>query len=442
MPTLENYAQQEIDRLSALESAARAELSAAQAELSANTAAATAALVQLREADATLVEVRKLLGGSEVPANASSGGDALRDALIDHRDARSALHLARLAVAASEDRLTIAAAELEQVGASVREAQRLHGEHGARSQQLATWIAAVGVGTPLAGLPAAATALLAAPAYTDAVAKINATLPATLRDRAIERIVDLLDDDDAGAAHVAGLSDELDGVFAALGGTSGQVPAAERSLARAEAALGEFVGLAAGWLAEASARLSAIASRRTLTTAEAAALATNATRTAALAAEDGYDAAVKDLSTTTRLLERKLAELYAADPDTDVDADPDVIAHRAQLLVAQAAMTMPGTTASDMAAWQAEVPEFAWDDLLDLRIAKRLLDKLAAIVPATLASTASAAELALVAALQAESDVDRRLESIDPLVDAASAGSARARKTSEARRRAVIRGLR
>jgi hypothetical protein len=442
MPTLDNYAQQEVARLTALETAARAELSAAQAELATRTTDYAEALDDLRDAEAVLVEVRRQLGGSEVPADANSGGDDLRDALIEHRKTRAALHLARLAVLVGEDRLAAAKTELEGVSAGLSKAKLEQVEYAARSQQIATWVAAVGVGTPLAALPAAATALLATAAYTDALAKINASLPSTLRDRAIERLVDLLDDEDAQVAHVAGLDDEFDGVFTALGGTSGQLPAAERALTRAEAALGEFVGQGARWLAEATARLAAIAARRTLTVDESAALATNATRTAALTAEDGYDAAAKDLAATQRLLERKLAELYAADPDADVEADPDVIAHRAQLLVDQAAMTMPGTTAEDMIAWQAEVPEFVWDDLLDLRIAKRLLDKLAAIVPATLASTATAAEIALAAALQAELDVDRRLEPIDALADAASDGSARARKTTDERRRAVIRGLR
>ena len=147
-------------------------------------------------------------------------------------------------------------------------------------------------------------------------------------------------------------------------------------------------------------------------------------------------------SQSSRLLAERKAELWAADPDPDFASDTEIGDQLAAIDAANLALTMPGTTAADMIAWQAEVPEFAWDDLLDLQLAEHQLTKLAAIVPSHLADTARAAELALVSALQAELDVDRRLEPIDTLLEAGDQTLARLRATLEDRRRAAIRGLR
>ncbi len=442
MPTLEEFAQAEVDRLEALDTDARAELSAAQADLGACKVASADALHDLREADLELAAIRKQLGGSEVSANASAGSSELHLALVAQREARAAVHEARLLQLAGEDRLAQAKSEIEAIGEGLREARASLIESSERSQTLADRADALGSGTALAGLPADASALLADPLFSAAKAKVAATLPGELRTRASQRIAALIDEDEAQAEHVVALERAFDGVFTATGGTSGSVPAASRLLDHTEAALAEYVAQAAGWLADAKLRLDRIAARRTITSAEADALAVDVARTAALAAELAHDQAASDLASAQRLLAERKAELWAADPDPDFASDTEIGDQLAAIDAANLALTMPGTTAADMVAWQAEVPEFAWDDLLDLQLAEHQLTKLAAVVPSHLADTARAAELALVSALQAELDVDRRLEPIDTLLEAGDQTLARLRATLEDRRRAAIRGLR
>jgi hypothetical protein len=450
MPTpLETQAQDEFARLESLESAARTELAEARAELDEQQAGQVAALEQLAAREAELAAVREELGGSEVPANATSGGEELRAALIALRAARAELLDAQLAVLASEDRLALAEADLTARGAEFREARKVLDEVRERARQVGDWQVAVAPGTTLAELPNQATELAGGVVFSEAREKIESSddaLPEPLRTRALERLGAALAADDAEAQQLVGLQDALDGLLGDTGGRAGEVVAPEHKLARADAKLAEYVSQAQRWLREAQTRLARISTRRRLSQAEHDALQPTSEREDALAAEHDYDQALIELAAARRRRDLRIAGIYADLSETDppaavadaVQEYEDEIAPHVTTVGEYGASTHPAVLHS----WEAEVPEFAWEDLLDFTLAERLLDRLTTTVPAELSAAVDAAEQELVDARTDVHAADRRVEAIDALIDRTQKTLARRRETAKQRQRAALQNLR
>ncbi len=458
MPTpLETYAQSEVDRLESLESTARSAFGAAQALLGTRRSEHADAIKGVATAEAAVAAVRHELGGSEVPANASAGGQALHDALMQLRLAQAEQLRARLALLDAEGQVEQVREQLAELGTALTEARATLADTQARAQELATWTDALASGSALVELPATAAALKADAKFTDAKAKIGATLPTGLRTRAVERLLASLADDEADAAQQAALEDILDAGVKATGGLEGAVAPLERAFERSETLVRDYVSKAAGWLAEASTRLARIAARRSLTASESTSLASTTARADALVAEKQYDTALAARATAQRLLDRRVAAIYAdltiTDPEAEITTDSVVVAQRAAITSAEAtiaAHTDPSNPSyaanaahlATLRSWQADVPEFAWDDLLDLTLAERLLDRLIAATPSSLLSDLDTAETAFVDALQAELDSDRRLDPANDALDQTRRALARRRETAQERARAELRGLR
>lgn len=445
MPTLIDFTAAERQRIEDLESDARDALAKAQSDLSDARQAYDDALADRVEAEAAVAAIRKSLGQAEVAPAADSGGDDLRDALVTLRAAQTTALSAKLTLAAAEDDQSAAAAEAEQLREALLQAQRDEHDADERGTTLAGWSAAVAA-APYDTLASDASNLLTASAFTDAEAKVAASLPSKLLARSRDRRIALGDADAARRDHLRALEDLLDGVARDSGGVSGALAPLERALERAEIDLAEFVRSGPDRYQRAQNLLAKIAARATIDPDIRSALDSDTDRDAAADAEAAVDLAAKDVTEKQLEIDLQIATLLAADPDADVDADATVQSLRGELSPLEASLSsaeasFDAAMQTTMAAWRADVPSSVWTDLDELERARDLLDALAAANPSTLLSTLDSAEDALVSGLEDELTAERSAELTASTMAETGRAHARALDTRNERLRAALEGL-
>lgn len=442
MPTLADYTQAEVDRLTTAATEANDDLVVAYNARTAAKNTLDSAVSDFADAVENVKAVRKALGLSEVAAAVTPLVDDLRDAIVARNAAESALILAKVALASAESDVKVARAWADKQAAALGDALEAKEEADARATRLAQWVVAKDE-PPLSTVAADATALKADASYTTAETKITDAMPAELLARARARSQAVVDEDEAAAAHTEAIRVPVFAKLTADAGYAGPVPGLDRDLEAADEALRVLISTSADRLAEATSRLEAIAARVEISQAVRDALDTDPDRDAAQAAEAARDAEIVNLAAAFRAFEVAKGTLYASDPDGDETALPEFTAwtdiRDVDLPAAEAAYD--AAMRDTMAAWQAEVPASVWADLLDFDVASRILDDLIALDIDAALMVVDNAETALVAALEAELLVDRGLEKAAQPIDGADRYDTDARNASELRQKAALRGL-
>ncbi len=403
MPTnLQDRAQDQLDRFTALTDVVRARLADVREELNrkdehpesheppawqtkfGGAQHLLVARARLAKNRADQLAVRAGLAAVETPAEAGPRGDVLRDLMIDEATYQ-------VEVRAAEERVAVAGSLIESLGAlaakcsaaSAAAAERL--TWGTEHQALGNRLRDALTVAPLDTVVADATALAAGGAFTTANNRLDALLPAELRTRATTRLAEARSAIAARDALMATADDAVANLTADARPVDAAVAAATADLLSAERTLDDYIGRAAGRLAAASASLQRIAAHPALTPAQSDALDADgrADAVAAAGAEADLADAFDAVAAAQRGVDDAILAAIAEDPDRDPETDAQVIAARATLNGAplQDALT-DARVAYDAAArraldeWEVEVPSSLWDALADFLATERTLDGL------------------------------------------------------------------
>src|SRR6185369_7440463 len=227
-----------------------------------------------------------------------------------------------------------------------------------------------------------------------------------LRDRTLARLQTEIDAQAAEQAAAAA----ADGDLAKLDETA--AGRAWDAFLQKEADLGAWVNGAASRLDQATGLLER-AKNAHLTADEKKYLTDHPAPAAALTAEDTLNKAQAARDTAAVKLEQKRAELLTTDIDADVENDPALKPFKDDLTKAE---TDLGKAKTDFAAqrdaleaWEAAAPDAVWDALAAFDRAGRILNELKA-GPGTRVADLTAAESALVTALQKDAKGGRTLD--------------------------------
>jgi len=438
------FRQDKLAEAQAAQTAARDDLTAAQDGLTAKRADLAAGTADLAEAEATVADVRRRLGETPMPADADALSEELEEAIADLRSKQAALIDAEEAAGAAEHELQSAKEALDRSGAAATAAQAAAAEAEARDAEHEAWKDALGE-EPLSTLKADATAALASDEYDAAKDRVEADLPAALRNRAIAR-------GNRAAARVAAAqaaatsAEEILGDALADAGTSGTTEQARLRYLRAEAALREYVTRATTRYGRALALLEAVVGAPPPTQPELDRIndpeivdtdATDAegARDTALAAVESGQAAVEDA---------RLAALRE-----DVDANPET---HADVVAAKAALTQPNQTLqqaqtaytpalrANIERWAATVPDVTWRELDAFREATTILTALGALDPSDLVDELADAETEYAEALADEDKSSRTRAAIQEHLAERAAKAAGALRTAPIRAFSALRG--
>lgn len=410
------------------EGARRAAASAAQATLAAARtvavgaeAARLSAAAALGSADAALTDLRSQR--PQTPAAVAALAVALADATVAQRSAQATLHeqVVRATVAAqaqsSAKQAALRAAQAwQQAQATLALARSAQERRRALIDDALTQL-------PLSRVPADATAALAGPQHATARTRIASALPVALRDRARERAAQATALVRGYAARRGAAQAAVDAEAETNGQPASRLPRLQRALAAADAALAAYAGSARAQLLGAVGTLAQLAARQgnPLTTAQQAQLQDlqGTARPDAATAENAHDDAAMALASAAALLGGERIRTRISDPAGDMatmEADPVNHAALAQARsdfdAAQATFnTARGASSAGMqrtlALWQAEVPEALWSEAATFWSADDTLRALQT-PPAALVSATTAAEAALLAALEADAPVQQR----------------------------------
>ncbi len=366
--------------------------------------------------------IRIGLAASATPGQAEALSDELRTKLIERKGLRAELldleqalalagaerELLQATLAQAEKELVVAQKTLDQAKADTTKRTAL--ETTATGSELAQLIvrttALVDAADPSA--PAAATGDEDGKLVQAARDRVDGDIPEDLQDRSRGRMTAARD----ALGEVEGLAgDLLDAIDTHLGsgfGESGQVEAPETAFQRAEDALNAFAIEAPNRLAQALALLAKVRDSRALTTDEKAKigdtdLASDAA--GALTLEATLNTAGTALATAEAALELATANALIADSYADPDANAAVqtaqgtrdgaVTARDN---ASAALTLAERAKLD--AWEVEIPDLIWANLVDYDEALAILSTISETVPSTLVSTLDAAESSLAQALE------------------------------------------
>lgn len=404
------------------EGARRAAATAAQAALLGAKAAAksaedarAAAAQGLNAADAALAALRAQ--HPQTPAAVAALAVALAEATLVLRAAQSALHnQAVVAAVAAQDRgateqaALLAGAAWQQAQATLALARSAHERRRALIDDALTQ-------PPLSTVPADATAALAGPEHLAVRTRIEAALPSALHERARERAGQAAALARTASARHTAAQAAVDAEAEAGGLAANRVPRLQRALAAADAALAAYAGSAAAHLNGAVATLAQASARQgnPLTPAQQAQLndLQGSARPDAAAAEKTQDDAAVVLASAAAVLRGERIRTRITNPGGDMAAmEADAANHaalaqaRADFDTAQTAFnTARGAYTAAMrrrlALWQAEVPEALWSEAATFWAADDTLRALQ-VAPAALVSATTAAEAALLAALEAD----------------------------------------
>ena len=403
-----------------------------------------------------LAATRAALAAATTAADAEALTATLNEQIVESRklrlmelDAARTLALARGAKERAAEALRTAERRLARAEGELAEAEELQERHDA-------WTTALGQ-PPLSTLAADAAALLAGPVFGNAEARLNADLPAKLRQRSAERLEDQRERLTAKEEHGAHAEDQLDARLKADGGLGGALAEAWTAFLRAEGALGDYVTSAAAELAATQAALEAIPGSPALTAEQVAELADasqSGSRDDAADAEKARDDALVLVEAKRREVDEARLEMLSGDPDlspAQVDAEASVAALLSDLATLEGDLTTaedaldqepaPGdpTPREVLDLWETAAPESTWSSFAALEAGRAALTRLSAD-PAPLAAAMSSTEDDLAQALTAQDTSDRAAELVETLAAERAAAAAVARSQQGRRLAGQARG--
>lgn len=424
--TLVQFATDRRDVIAQRKQAAFAEFDATRRELDGPPDPGLRKTLEMRSGDLAkrnreIAEVRRALAGELTPAELEAQVEALRALIAQRRGLRFDLLDDEEAAALAEGELERARVAHQAAGAALAGAETRLVEETARAERLRKWNDSLAE-EPLTSLQSRAKqARTKAPdneAFKKAKKRVEDAIPKKLRDRALERYDQELERLAAARRAVEDAEETLAEGSVETAGPTAAVASARVELARAEAALADFVVRGPERLEMALGLLARVADGPKPTGAEAAAVTAEDLVTAgeaAVAAEKARDEARSALAAAEEALEAKRLELKAADIDADPDADPAVTPLQKQVDQAEDALTdaedaYTEEMRADLDAWEAAVPDGLWADLLSFERARRILDALEKTKPDALAAKIATDEEALVDALTAEARTLRKVD--------------------------------
>jgi len=404
MTTLQQYFETERTLSQTRKDQAQKDFAAAQKAAS---DARTAQEAQTAAVAAKLSEIaglRRDIAAAGTPADMDALLVKLRKALGELRNLRSLLldaQQAQGAAGADQDQAgTANGAATAALATATDAAQREAG----RRKKLDDWIAALAA-EPLKSVPANAQTVLNSQLFKDAKAT-GEEIPKDLRDRTLARLQTEIDAQAAEQAAAAAADGDLAKLDETAAGRAWDV------FLQKEADLGAWVNGAASRLDQATGLLER-AKNAHLTADEKKYLTDHPAPAAALTAEDTLNKAQAARDTAAVKLEQKRAELLTTDIDADVENDPALKPFKDDLTKAE---TDLGKAKTDFAAqrdaleaWEAAAPDAVWDALAAFDRAGRILNELKA-GPGTRVADLTAAESALVTALQKDAKGGRTLD--------------------------------
>jgi hypothetical protein len=419
--SLTQYADQSITASNAALATGRARADAARASETSARNAVTAATLAVTEASADVAVLRKQLAAAKTPADADALAIDLGIAILAQRAAAGQLGKAQLTLAEASGESALATDAVQALTASAAETKALAGEEKAGAARRGAAIAALGA-PPVSDVKAGATALLADPLFAAAKAKVEADLPAALRDRAVAQAAEA-DKEAARRTEIRSAARaSLDAALEEGGRAADTLPRLRAKLAEAEAALQRHVGRAVADLAGARNVLTRLADGDSaLSGDEHASLfdpAQQVDREAAATAEKDRDNARATARDALKTLTIERERFIAGDPTANLaaaEADPMTavgaakaasVQADADLVAPEAAFTAAKKTL--LASWRGDAPDAAWAKLAGFVGAKATLDRLKAN-PTPLKTAVTGAEAAVLAALLTRDVRDRRV---------------------------------
>lgn len=451
--SLTQYADQSITASNAALATGRARANAARASETAAKNAVAATTLALAEAGADISALRKQLAAAKTPADADALAADLGVAILAQRAAAGQLGKAQLALAEASGDSALAVEAVRALTERAAETKALAALEKAGAVRRGAAIAALGA-SPVSDVKVEAATLLADPLFAAAKAKVEADLPAALRDRAVAQAAEA-DKEAARRTEIRNAARaSLDAALEEGGLAGDTLPRLRAKLVQAEAALQRHVGRAVADLATARSVLSRLAEGDSaLSGDEHAALfdpAQQVDRQAAATTEKDRDAAravVRDAITTLTIeRERFVAanpagDLAAAEADSltavgaakaaAAQADADLVAPEAAFTAAKKAL---------LANWRADAPDAAWAKLAAFVGAKAALDRLKTN-PTPLKTAVTGAEAAVLAALLSRDGRDRRVAIVTAAEAARRAADEDYVRSVDALRALALRGV-
>jgi|GEM_PF-2982864 len=428
--SLLTFWQQQLAIYQAEQKAAQDDLAAAQASMQAATAQLAADQKALDKTGADIAAARAKLAVTTIPADANALVAQITQMLITQRALQGAVLDGKEKIGDIQASLDSAAATLARVTARAASVQAKVTGAQADASRRDAYRAAVAA-APLSTLKNDATAFLAGATLTHAKTRIGKNFPDKLLAIAGKR-------HDSRVNRLKALRTDLDNAMDALanehatdGGLDGA--AAEKRIAfeRAQDALAEYVANAANRFAKAKtvmAALEAIELDATgtvpdiLTDAEKSQVtALTAAGAAAEATAETLDGDYGDILTADAALQAQILTSIGANVDT-LATDPNIAAKRTAIDTARnnfknALAAFAAADKKDLDAWEAVIPDDAWQALVDYEEALATLNELAATDGGALATAMNNTESDYVTALGAAAIAGRR---VDYLGDAAA----------------------
>jgi hypothetical protein len=451
--TLSEYADDLVATAGTARDAARARMEAARTAETDARQAETDAAAALAAATKATAAIRKQLAAASTPADAEALAEDLGEAVVAQRRHAGELAQAQLARAKASGEATLAAMTLRRITAEATSAKAQAAAEKAGAARRETAMAALEE-PPLDEIADQATDLLADPLFGEAESKVEADIPAPLRERAVAQAAEV-------DREIARREDIEEAVRAALdagleeGGLAADtIPRLRADLEAAEAALQAYAGRAGQRLQGARSALERLAAGESVLSEDQhdslfdpdletergeAAEAEAARDTALTAARDAHKALA--IEREKFIAEDPEADLAAAEADTSTPVGAaKKAADDADQELSEAEDDFSDGQWELLAAWRADVPEAAWANLTAFAAAKAALDDLKAD-PAPLVAAVTAAEGALLAALLERDRRNRRLAQVADAAAARHAAAADYARSAEALRSLVLRGV-
>jgi hypothetical protein len=400
---------------------ARSSLAAAQTQLSTQRSNLAAANRQLADLAKQIAQIRADLAASPTTPDGEALLMDLAEAVANMRAKQGEITGIEAAIALAQSEIELATASAANAAADLAEATAA-AEDADRNDKQRTALSDAMSAPPLSTLPAAAAAALTAQPYTDAKARIEADFPKPLLDCARE----------SAKVEIGRVKNDRtrgDEAAKVVDAAVSSVERRTRALARAGDAWRDYALNAKRRFDDSLAVLARVADPHIAPLSEPevnAIQSKNPDGSANTALQDRRNAAAakaQAVATAQAAHDAKLVAVdvawikaVAADVDADPGADSAVVA--AKMDAAGAKTTLDSAKAdltaemqSDLAAWQACVPDTAWQMLADFDRAARQLTDLSAD-PAPLAPAAAAAQADLVSALVTSDKSTRTLTAL------------------------------
>ena len=427
MPTLNDFASNELDKAKARQQTAQDQLKSVNLDLAAASKTRDDALKKLTEAQRAARDIRRKLAEIPMPADGDALLADLQAKILDARsnetqglDAEKTVAILRARADRAAADVARATADVASASAAKAEAEKKQAEYAniADPKKPKGWKPTAT--TDLAGLPQDAKDLLHDVArnqdYVAAKARVKGDIPAELLARARERLTSLRAADADAASEADAKEDELAVELALNGGKTGEVAERLVTFTRAETALRSFALNARDEMEQALKALQAISKAPPLSAPVRARIgALKAKGVAAIPKEQARDAARGDLAAKQASLDARIAVVRTGGGDPDTDAQ--VVDLRGKVAAAQADLTAKQTdldaVQGDLDVWEAAIPDDAWASLYALEEAQGTLERLGAIVPGDLVDEFNAAESDYAAALAEAADAQRRARTLE-----------------------------